>query len=482
MDWCHLSTEKEKQKRDNGGEKNMVSKRDRYKRLISVCSASILVGILTAVFAYVWYAYYSTQIILPYYRRGNWVLITIYALLVWLFFRVYGGFKLGYLKKTDMLYSQLISITAVDFVAYFLISLIGRDFMRVTPMIVLTLIDLCFISVWTLVIGKIYFIIYPPRKLIILYGSHQAAALVLKMSQRVDKYMICESISINEPEDKIRELILKYEGVIICDIPAEQRNDYLKFCYENSVRAYIAPKISDIIIRGADDIRLFDTPLLLCRNYGLDVEQRTLKRLFDIVFSLFAILFFSPIMIFSAIAIKLHDGGPILFKQKRLTIDGKVFNVLKFRSMVVDAEKLSGPVLASEDDPRITPIGKFLRKFRLDELPQLLNILKGDMSVVGPRPERPELSEEYKKEMPEFEFRLKVKAGLTGYAQVIGVYDTVPYDKLKMDLMYIENYSFRMDLQIILMTIKTMLFPPKSNAEAGEGLITTESRREEDNK
>ena len=433
-------------------------------------------------FAYVWYAYYSTQIILPYYRRGNWVLITIYALLVWLFFRVYGGFKLGYLKKTDMLYSQLISITAVDFVAYFLISLIGRDFMRVTPMIVLTLIDLCFISVWTLVIGKIYFIIYPPRKLIILYGSHQAAALVLKMSQRVDKYMICESISINEPEDKIRELILKYEGVIICDIPAEQRNDYLKFCYENSVRAYIAPKISDIIIRGADDIRLFDTPLLLCRNYGLDVEQRTLKRLFDIVFSLFAILFFSPIMIFSAIAIKLHDGGPILFKQKRLTIDGKVFNVLKFRSMVVDAEKLSGPVLASEDDPRITPIGKFLRKFRLDELPQLLNILKGDMSVVGPRPERPELSEEYKKEMPEFEFRLKVKAGLTGYAQVIGVYDTVPYDKLKMDLMYIENYSFRMDLQIILMTIKTMLFPPKSNAEAGEGLITTESRREEDNK
>ena len=460
----------------------MVSKRDRYKRLISVCSASILVGILTAVFAYVWYAYYSTQIILPYYRRGNWVLITIYALLVWLFFRVYGGFKLGYLKKTDMLYSQLISITAVDFVAYFLISLIGRDFMRVTPMIVLTLIDLCFISVWTLVIGKIYFIIYPPRKLIILYGSHQAAALVLKMSQRVDKYMICESISINEPEDKIRELILKYEGVIICDIPAELRNDYLKFCYENSVRAYIAPKISDIIIRGADDIRLFDTPLLLCRNYGLDVEQRTLKRLFDIVFSLFAILFFSPIMIFSAIAIKLHDGGPILFKQKRLTIDGKVFNVLKFRSMVVDAEKLSGPVLASEDDPRITPIGKFLRKFRLDELPQLLNILKGDMSVVGPRPERPELSEEYKKEMPEFEFRLKVKAGLTGYAQVIGVYDTVPYDKLKMDLMYIENYSFRMDLQIILMTIKTMLFPPKSNAEAGEGLISTESRREEDNK
>lgn len=460
----------------------MVSKRDRYKRLISFCSAVVLVGILAAGFGFVWYEYYSEQIIFPYYRRGNWVLIGIYAMLVWLFFKVYGGFKIGYLKKTDMLYSQLISIAAVDFVTYFLISLIGRHFMRVGPMLVMALADFAFITLWTLVVGRVHFMIYPPRRLMILYGSHQAAALVLKMSQRVDKYMICESVSITEPADRIKELILKYEGIIICDIPAELRNDYLKYCYERSVRAYIAPKISDIIVRGADDIRLFDTPLLLCRNYGLDVEQRALKRCFDIAFSLVTIVLVSPIMLIAAAAIKLHDGGPVLYKQKRLTINGKEFNVLKFRSMVVDAEKKSGPVLASEDDPRITPIGRFLRKVRLDELPQLINILKGDMSVVGPRPERPELSDLYRQEMPEFEFRLKVKAGLTGYAQVTGVYDTVPYDKLKMDLMYIENYSFRMDMQIILMTIKTMLFPPKSNAESGEALIRTESRREEDNK
>jgi exopolysaccharide biosynthesis polyprenyl glycosylphosphotransferase len=460
----------------------MISKRDRYKRIISLSLALILLGILTGTFAFVWYTYYSETIVLPFYRRGNWVLIGIYCLLTALFFKAYGGFKVGYLKKTDMLYSQLISMACVNFVAYFMISLIGRDFMRAMPIFLMTFADFGFISIWTVVSGWFYFLIYPPRKLIIIYGSHQAASLVLKMSQRVDKYMICESVSINEPEDYILEQIMKYEGVIICDIPAELRNDYLKFCYEKSVRAYIAPKISDIIVRGADDIRLFDTPLLLCRNYGLDVEQRTLKRLFDIVFSLFALVFASPFMIFAAIAIKLHDGGPVLYKQKRLTIDGREFNVLKFRSMVVDAEKLSGPVLASDDDPRITPIGRFLRKVRLDELPQLLNILKGDMSVVGPRPERPELSEEYKKEMPEFEFRLKVKAGLTGYAQVTGAYDTVPYDKLKMDLMYIENYSFRMDMQIILMTIKTMLFPPKTNSEASEGLIQQESRRKEDNK
>jgi len=180
----------------------------------------------------------------------------------------------------------------------------------------------------------------------------------------------------------------------------------------------------------------------------------------------------------------MHDGGPVLYRQKRLTIDGKEFDVFKFRSMIVDAEKDGVARLASEEDERITPVGKVLRKFRLDELPQIFNILKGEMSVVGPRPERPELTEEYKKEMPEFEFRLKVKAGLTGYAQVTGVYDTSPYDKLKMDLMYIENYSVRMDLQIILMTLKTMLFPGKTNAEEEEGvlaaLMTDTDKKEND--
>ncbi len=451
-------------------------KRDKFKRLISFVLAFVLLAILTGAFAFVWYGYYSETIVLPYYRRGNWVLIGIYCLLVWIFFKAYGGFKVGYLKKTDMLYSRLLSIACVDFVAYFLISLIGRDFMSVSPMLVLTFADFGFIALWTLVTDRVYFLIYPPRRLIILYGSHQAANLVLKMSRRVDKYMICESISINEDTGKIKELILKYEGVIICDIPAELRNDFLKFCYQNSVRAYIAPKISDIIVRGADDIRLFDTPLLLSRNYGLDFEQRLLKRCFDILFSLVTLILLSPFMAAAAAAVKLYDGGPVLYKQKRLTENGREFDIYKFRSMVVDAEAKGGAQLATEDDPRITPVGRFLRKIRMDELPQLLNILKGDMSVVGPRPERPELSELYKKEMPEFEFRLKVKAGLTGYAQVTGVYDTMPYDKLKMDLMYIEKYSFRMDLQIILMTIKTMLFPPKTNAESGEGILSeTES-------
>ena len=305
----------------------MTNKKDRYKRIISFVSAVFLLGILTGMFAVVWYKYYSDSIVLPFYRRGNWVLIGIYCILIILFFKTYGGFKLGYLKKTDMLYSQLISMVCVNTVAYFMISLIGRDFMAFVPILNLTFTDFGVIAVWTILTGRLYFLIYPARKLIILYGSKQAASLVLKMSQRVDKYMICESISVSEPPKKVRELILKYEGVIICDIPADQRNQYLKFCFEKSVRAYIAPKISDIIIRGGDDIRLFDTPLLLCRNYGLNFEQQLSKRIFDIVFSVTALVFLAPLMLVSAISVKLCDGGSVLYKQKRLTINGREFYV-----------------------------------------------------------------------------------------------------------------------------------------------------------
>ena len=223
----------------------------------------------------------------------------------------------------------------------------------------------------------------------------------------------------------------------------------------------ISPKISDIIIRGGEDIRLFDSPLLLCRNEGLSFDQRLFKRIFDILFSVIGLAVLSPIFLIIAAAIKIDDRGKIFYKQKRLTMNAKEFYVYKFRSMIPDAEKDGIPRLASNSDSRITRVGKFLRKCRLDEIPQLINILRGDMSVVGPRPERPELTEKYEKEMPEFRFRLKVKAGLTGYAQVTGVYDTTPYDKLKMDLMYIERYSMVMDLRLILMTLKTIIFRAK---------------------
>ncbi len=443
-----------------------MSKREKYKRLISFFSSCVLLAALAANYIYIWYEFYSDVIVFPFYRRGNWVVIAIYMVLTLIFFKAYGGLTMGYLKRSDMFYSQFISITVVNIITYFQISVIGRDFMRGFPMVIMTFVDFIIIALWIVANNKIYLHLYPPRKLIIIYGSRIAETLTNKMSKREDKYMICESINIHENIDKIKHEILRYEGAVICDISGQIRNDIIKFCFEHSKRVYISPKISDIIIQNGSDINLFDSPLILCRNSGPSFEQRLFKRVFDLVGSILGIIVLSPIMLIIAIAIKLDDGGKILYKQKRLTINAKEFYVYKFRSMIENAEKSGKPELAVDADPRITKTGRVLRKCRLDELPQLFNILKGDMSIVGPRPERPELTQKYEKDMPEFKFRLKVKAGLTGYAQVTGVYDTTPYDKLKMDLMYIERCSITFDLRIILMTIKTMMSPGESNAKS----------------
>ncbi len=446
-------------------EQTPVHHREQYKRMVSFFSSVIMLGLLTLEFANIWYNYYSDCMVLPFYRRGNWVMIVIYTVVLFLFFKVYGAFKIGYLRRTDVLLSQVLATFCTNAVTYLQISLVARNFVDIRPVIVLTLIELIILLCWTFLSNQLYFFLYPPRRLIIVYGSPAAADLVMKMSYRVDKYMICESISADEEYHTITEKILQFDGVIICDIPAQLRNDLVKFCFEQKQRAYIAPKISDIILRGADEIRLFDTPLLLCRNYGLTFEQRLMKRAFDLIFCILVMIPALPIMLCCAIAVKCCDGGSIFYKQRRLTKDGKEFNVYKFRSMIIDAE-VNGAQVSCDNDVRVTKVGRFLRKCRLDELPQIFNILKGDMSVVGPRPERPELCAEYEKQFPEFRFRLHVKAGLTGYAQVTGVYDTTPYDKLKMDLMYIENYSLFRDIQIVLMTLKTTIFPvQKSNAQ-----------------
>ena len=185
-----------------------------------------------------------------------------------------------------------------------------------------------------------------------------------------------------------------------------------------------------------------------------------------------------PFFLFIAVAIKLEDGGPVFYKQCRLTKGGKTFDILKFRTMRVNAEADGVARLAAQGDNRITKVGNLLRATRLDELPQVINILKGEMSMVGPRPERPEIAAEYKKEIPEFDYRLKLKAGLTGYAQIYGVYNTTPYDKLKLDLIYIRNYSIFLDLKLIFMTPKILFMKEKTEGVA-EGQLTAVQQTED---
>ncbi len=429
---------------------------EQFKRSNKFLTSLIILALLTSSFSYIWYKYYLKSMMFPFKQRGNWLLIVVYFILLLFFSRIYGALRIGYLRKSNVIYSQALTILCVHAVMYLQICLISRKIENVVPMLVLTVADFAIIVMWAFVSHAIFSKLYPPRKLVIVYGSRQATELVSKMSRRDDKYRICYSIGIDSGMDEIKEVIKSFEGVIICDVPSKKRNDLLKYCFENSIRTYITPKLSDIIIRGADNINLFDTPLLLCRNYGLTFEERFFKRLVDLIISSVALLIFSPIMLIIAAAIKLYDGGPVFFKQERCTLNGKLFNICKFRSMIVDAEKGGKSIPATDNDPRITPVGKVIRKLRVDELPQLFNIFSGNMSIVGPRPERTEHVEKYCVEIPEFKYRLKVKGGLTGYAQVIGKYNTSAYDKLRLDLMYIENYSLLLDLKLILMTVKIL--------------------------
>jgi exopolysaccharide biosynthesis polyprenyl glycosylphosphotransferase len=221
------------------------------------------------------------------------------------------------------------------------------------------------------------------------------------------------------------------------------------------------PNVDEIFVNNAEKCQIDDIPAFLFRNRQMTNEQRIIKRCVDIVGSALGLLILSPIMLLTAAAIRLHDGGPVFFRQTRVTKDGREFQLIKFRSMVVGAEK-RGPELATARDPRVTPVGRWIRMLRIDELPQLFNILRGDMSIVGPRPERPELVKEYCKTYPEFRYRLKVKAGLTGYAQVFGRYNTLFEDKVKLDLLYIQHFSLIFDFYIMISTIKILFMPSSS--------------------
>lgn len=433
---------------------------DPYKRTILFFASMINVCMMTALFSYSWYHFYADMMYTyRFYRRGNYVVLALYAVLLFFFSNMYGSLKIGRFRRIEVLLSQYLSLFLTNVVMYVVISLLAFRFVTPFYLFVVLLAEMLVSTIWNVIVIKLYNRIFQPWKILLVYGERPAADLVYKVEARRDKYAIYDAVNINEGMEQIKKRILDFQAVIIGDIPAVERNDVLKYCYAKKVRAYVIPKISDIILMGADRIHVFDTPFMLSRGYTLSFDQRFGKRTLDIILSVLLLIAASPFMLLTALAIKLYDHGPVFYSQVRCTKGGKEFAIYKFRSMIVDAEKKGGVQLAKEHDERITPVGRVIRAARIDELPQLFNILKGDMSFVGPRPERPELIEEYSQEMPEFVFRMRVKAGLTGYAQVYGKYNTTPYDKLKLDLFYIENYSFWTDMKLILMTVKTIFKP-----------------------
>lgn len=439
---------------------------DPYKKTILFIVSLINILLMTAIFAFVWYGYYfDTMYSVKFYRNGNYLLIAFYAIVLLFFSNMYGGLKIGQLRKAEVMLSQYLSLFLTNIIIYFVISLLAFSLVNPLMLLLMMVIEMMVSSFVNYIIINIYNRVFPPWRILLIYGDRPAGDLVNKVETRRDKYAIYDAVNIYEGIDAVAKKIKDFQAVIIGDISAVERNDILKYCYANKVRAYVVPKISDIILMGADRIHIFDTPFMLSKGYTLSVDQIFAKRLLDLMLAVPALIISSPVMLLTAAAIWLYDKGPVFYKQTRVTKHDMEFKIYKFRSMVVDAEGDGIAKLAKENDDRITPVGRFIRATRIDELPQLFNILKGEMSFVGPRPERPEIMEEYCKEIPEFRFRTRVKAGLTGYAQVYGKYNTTPYDKLKLDLLYISSYSMWTDIKLILMTVKIVL-----KKEATEGV------------
>lgn len=445
---------------------------ERFKHDLALKIVKILDAILLTIpFALCWLLYYGERIAQPYYGKGNVVIIALFLFVYIALGKVYEGFLVSMNRISEMVYSQALAVLVTDGILYIVIILLSKRMPNLLPGLCAFAAQIVLALIWSWAAHQWYFSKFPPQTTMVIYDVRQG------MEKLIDEYGFDKKFVVRRcmPVEECLEDLSVLDGVktvFLSGIHSHDRNIILKYCVEADITVYVIPRVGDVIMSGAKVMHMFHLPMLRVGRYHPSPIFLAVKRGFDILVSGIAIVILSPIMAVVAIAIKKTDGGPVFYKQVRLTKDGREFKVMKFRSMRVDAEKDGVARLSTGDkDDRITPVGHFIRKVRLDELPQLFNICKGDMSIVGPRPERPEIAAEYEKEMPEFRLRLQARAGLTGYAQVYGKYNTTPYDKLQMDLSYIASPSVWEDLRIMFATVK-ILFMPESTEGVAEGATT----------
>ena len=398
--------------------------------------------------------------------------VSVLVMIIFFFICYYFGqrldcFRVSILQIRNVIFGEVLATMITDIIMYILIWMLSIHLPNLIPGLI-TWGGQCVIGViWAYVMHQSYFSTHPPLRTIVIYDERMGMENLIHTYGLEKRFNIKTVYPVESIMDKL-EVMEEFDAAFLCGIHSRERNIILKHCINHKIKLFMIPRIADVMMRGAEQIHMLHLPILKTQRYKPSIEYQIIKRTMDIVVSGIATIVLSPLFLITAIAVK-SDGGPAFYKQKRLTKDGKVFEILKFRSMRVDAEKYSGAVLsAGENDPRITKVGRIIRACRLDELPQLLNILKGDMSLVGPRPERPELQKEIEKEVQEFGLRLQTKAGLTGYAQVYGKYNTTFYDKLLMDLMYISKPSILEDLTIMLATVKILTSKESTEGVGGE--------------
>lgn len=398
--------------------------------------------------------------------------LLIYAVLFLFSIRTYSAYKIGMSRVHMLIYSQTLCNLIPAVLVYLVQILNAARLLTPLPLLAMLAVQFVLNCLWSYLIDKLYFLINKTKRTVIVYHSTDDL-LRLEEINKHDKIFHLEKTIPYCGED-IHTLLSQLEGaeaVFVSGVDASVRNGITKYCVDEGILCYICPRVGDVLLMGAEHQELFSVPVFQIMRAVPQLEYMLIKRTIDIICSLAGIILLSPFMLITALAIKLYDHGPAIYKQIRLTKDGKEFKILKFRSMRVDAERDGIARLSTENDDRITPVGKIIRAIRFDELPQLFNILKGDMTIVGPRPERPEIARQYEQQIPAFGLRLQVKAGLTGLAQVYGKYNTDPYDKLRMDLMYINRMSLLYDIQLMMATVK-ILFVKDSTSGIAEGQTT----------
>lgn len=378
-----------------------------------------------------------------------------------IFMYVYGLSDVLKLSFSETIYTTLLTVISL-FVTTAFITFFTRGFAYPRSVLIISsLIQFLTLNLWRIIVWKLKRKAHGIKNALVIgeaEAEYVTKKLLLKQRDLYNVKYICSSNNAN-----LERCLSEVQVVFVCsDAKAGIKKHIVDSCLMDRKSVYMLPDIYDIVLSKSKLDRIDDVPVFKVQKLGLTVEQKFLKRLIDIILSAAGIILTAPIMIVAALIIKLSDGGSPFYSQERVTINEKRFKVLKFRTMVVNAEKLTGPILAGENDPRITKFGKIMRTTRIDELPQFFNVLCGSMSIVGPRPERPVFVEKFKEQIPDYKYRTLVKAGLSGLAQVLGKYSTTPEDKARYDIMYIKNYSIMMDLKLILQTIKIMFMKESS--------------------
>ena len=442
--------------------------------------------VMVALFAVCWWLFYSHVTAGSVFEAMDISVYAFYAVSLLMLSRIYSAYRVGLLHVGDLLYGQTLANLISLGLTYLLACVLARKLINPLAGFGCAAVQALFSAGWTISANRLYFSLHKPKRTVVIYRNESDLRKLEEIRFFADRWSIERTVQWDEENvhdlpygketlgsrsfegiQKLMRIMDDYDAVFVSGVSATLRNGIVKYCVEKNKACYFVPHTGDVIISGAEHIRSFSVPICRARRSKPAPEYLLVKRAMDILLSLLMLIVTSPFMAIAALAIWSYDHGPVLYKQVRLTKDGRLFEILKLRSMIVDAEK-GGARLAGEHDERITPVGRIIRAIRFDELPQLFNILRGDMSIVGPRPERPEIAEQYRKELPAFDLRLQVKAGLTGYAQIYGRYNTEPQDKLKMDLMYINHASFAEDIKLIFATVR-ILFMRESTSGVADG-------------